>query len=677
MILSDPIFSIRETGTRARQAGLFDLLAAAYGGTLLELRGMAAHQRPAVATVFAIIGHVLKRYEPDINTTSPDDLADAWRRLIGPDALRLEAADAEVAFLQPPTDPPKSQQSIESADALLPAAEHEVKRTWETTPERALFAIMGSIMRPNTKDHRSATRTGLCCVLTSVDGSFGGEVVNLIQAYDQRFPPTAGTWSAKDHMVWLRPYQRADQPIPLGDLPKPFLDVGRAQRLRLQGDGRVQIWANPCNTPRVAGGPDPWLDDLHTPLLTGAKSATRYKLAKKQFGYAFQAHLLFGGIAAKEELLTRPRIMDLTSYKVARICGLGSDQGKTLGYREAIFRAGHSDGLFTLAEPARDDRPSRLSEALIMTLGEGESSLGSALASIRRAGDKRDATSKQIANQGKAIFRSRVTQPAIDLIFDLLSNGGEDPSAEQSRTNGLVASELRASFSIAVPATVEPLGAARAQMQLEAAIARKFPVATAEQTNGGRDSRMPAQSDDDNKRPPLARQVFAILTEFTRYLSPNDRARLRTMSLTSPPLAFWKLLAQVPEEQSESRRCVDVWKTVLRSLGRVNQSRMPLGRVLERTGFPENRVSRLLAGTGSSLPGHIDEVGRWLVSHQVEHADLSLLATLGLADALGDVQARDWARRRLAIDFVQFRPVSAAPADANGSDEETVDEEAA
>jgi hypothetical protein len=149
------------------------------------------------------------------------------------------------------------------------------------------------------------------------------------------------------------------------------------------------------------------------------------------------------------------------------------------------------------------------------------------------------------------------------------------------------------------------------------------------------------------------------------------------MSLTAPPLAFWKLLAQTPEEQSEDSRCVDVWKTVLRSLGRVKQSRLPLGRVLERTGFPENRVSRLLAGTGSSLPGLIDEVGRWLVSHQVEHADISLLATLGLADALGDVQARDWARRRLAVDFVQFRPGSAAPAETNGTDEETVDEEAA
>ena len=150
-----------------------------------------------------------------------------------------------------------------------------------------------------------------------------------------------------------------------------------------------------------------------------------------------------------------------------------------------------------------------------------------------------------------------------------------------------------------------------------------------------------AQSSDEDKRPTLARKTSAILTEFTRHLSPNDRAGLRTMSLASPPLSFWKLVARLPEEQAENRGCIDVCKPVLRALGRVNQSGLPLGRVLERTDFPENRVARLLAGTGSSLPGLIDEVGRWLVSHDVEHADLALLAALGLADALGDVGTRD------------------------------------
>jgi hypothetical protein len=63
-------------------------------------------------------------------------------------------------------------------------------------------------------------------------------------------------------------------------------------------------------------------------------------------------------------------------------------------------------------------------------------------------------------------------------------------------------------------------------------------------------------------------------------------------------------------------------------------------------------VDRLLTASGTSLPGLIDEALRWLVSHRVQAADLSLLATLGIADSLGDSDARDWARKQMAIDYV-------------------------
>jgi hypothetical protein len=42
------------------------------------------------------------------------------------------------------------------------------------------------------------------------------------------------------------------------------------------------------------------------------------------------------------------------------------------------------------------------------------------------------------------------------------------------------------------------------------------------------------------------------------------------------------------------------------------------------------------------------------MSHQVEAADLSVLAALGIADALGDADARDWARKQIALDYVRF-----------------------
>ena len=41
------------------------------------------------------------------------------------------------------------------------------------------------------------------------------------------------------------------------------------------------------------------------------------------------------------------------------------------------------------------------------------------------------------------------------------------------------------------------------------------------------------------------------------------------------------------------------------------------------------------------------------MSHRIEAADLSVLLTLGIADALADTPARDWARKRIALDFVR------------------------
>ena len=123
---------------------------------------MAAHQRASLVTVLAILMHVLSRYAK-VKRASASSWANAGDALIGHEALRITAPHDEVAFLQSPTSVPKSQQSIEAADLLLPNVEHEVKRTWAAgRAETTIFALIGSLSRPNVKDHRSSTRTGLC-----------------------------------------------------------------------------------------------------------------------------------------------------------------------------------------------------------------------------------------------------------------------------------------------------------------------------------------------------------------------------------------------------------------------------------------------------------------------------------------------------------------------------------
>ena len=88
-------------------------------------------------------------------------------------------------------------------------------------------------------------------------------------------------------------------------------------------------------------------------------------------------------------------------------------------------------------------------------------------------------------------------------------------------------------------------------------------------------------------------------------------------------------------------------------LGTVRQAGKPASAVLAQTGFPRDRMSRLLTATGAALTGAIDEAGRWLISHDVERANLADLLALGLADALSDVATEDWARRRIALEYTR------------------------
>jgi hypothetical protein len=120
---------------------------------------------------------------------------------------------------------------------------------------------MGSLSRPNVKDHRTSTRTGLCAVLPSVDGTIGSEICSLVSAYGHLKLPAQRLAKASDHFAWLKPYRpKVDAPISFADLPRPFLDVGRAQRIVQTASNGFEMWACPNNTIRVTGT-DPWLDD--------------------------------------------------------------------------------------------------------------------------------------------------------------------------------------------------------------------------------------------------------------------------------------------------------------------------------------------------------------------------------------------------------------------------------
>jgi hypothetical protein len=77
-----PVFTAT-TAEGVKSYGLFELLATASQSRLIDLSGMAAHQRAPVVTVLAIIMHVLARYA-DVDRNSESSWAQAWDKLIVP-----------------------------------------------------------------------------------------------------------------------------------------------------------------------------------------------------------------------------------------------------------------------------------------------------------------------------------------------------------------------------------------------------------------------------------------------------------------------------------------------------------------------------------------------------------------------------------------------------------------
>ncbi len=626
--VSDPVFTLR-LADGIRKGGLFDLLEAALAGELVDLPAMRAHQRASIVTVFAVIGHTLRRY-------GNASLAGEWNRQIGEHALQIEAPHGEPAFLQPPTRQPTKRQSMESLDCLLPGVQHEVKETYSGSVEEWLFALMGGQARPSVNYHRPSSRYGLTAALPSTDGTIGSEIRLLIQAYDRTMGKREG--SAADHMVWLHPLDRDSSSFIAEDLPRPILDAGRPVRLRFAAD-RTEAWLYPTNVSRLARSTQ-WMNDPHTPKLVTAKGVERFRLAAKRWDHAVQHQMLFGGKRGDSEV-QRPEILHTVDYRFVRICALGTDQGKTLGYRESLYAASRGRSTFRLTAPKDPaDRAADLSRRVLDAVSTGERQLSAALLRMLDIDSfdtlRHRPMEKATVGDAAARLKSLAGAASVQLVFDLLC-GESGPEQEQQRINRVVAPMVWTVFKEVQEAMRDPMLVAEAEDYLCGQMISRF----------GKEAMQASE-----QIPRLARSSRAALGEIVSHLTPDDRATLRTMSLSEPPMAFWICLGAAPPEQADAD-AAGVWKVILRCLGTVRQAGRPASAALARTGFPRDRMSRLLTATGNTLVGAIDEAARWIIAHDVENADLADLLALGLADALSDAAASGWARRRVALEYAR------------------------
>jgi putative ABC transport system substrate-binding protein len=100
-----PIFTATTAADGRKEYGLFGLMAAAARGELIDLPGMAAHQRAPVVTVLAVLMHVLARYTSH-NDRLPALAVDLVRRPLTaivtsttPSALAVKAATTALPII--------------------------------------------------------------------------------------------------------------------------------------------------------------------------------------------------------------------------------------------------------------------------------------------------------------------------------------------------------------------------------------------------------------------------------------------------------------------------------------------------------------------------------------------------------------------------------------------------
>lgn len=621
---SRPVFTLGTPDGR-ESASLFALFSNAAEGTLRDLPRLPAHLRAPVVTSVAGMMAALQMHAPSRLRTVAD-WERAWMEQVGGEALRLSAVDDQVAFFQPPVAGNASARPVEEFGPPNLGPRHAVKDSVGTAAEQWLYGLMSAHWRGHMGvGHYAGIRPGLAVVLPSQDGTIGSEIRTLMQAYEAHRPVAAGTAAhamrAADHFLWMQPWTADTRPRSVDRVPYPVVD-SRPLRLRASG-GRIEGWAYPVSGRRLHE--EALLEDPHVPLIAAGKGWKPYTAVKgRRADMRFYARALLGGKGRRV-----PPILGETQYGRVRVCAVGTDQGKTLGYWEQQFTLSPSGG-FSL--DLASDRHGELAELVIEVREEVSKILWavlSALFDIQGPGDPRHGL---IAAAAAELERTTV----VSVIEAAVSRLGADPAGDRPALLEVLLPALVDLVHRAMRGPYGPLRIAHAETRLQRATWR---------LTGGQAMKP--------QLPALARQTYAVLMDIDSHLREQDRIALRAMLPTAPDIAYYRILSRVPQAQSDDPAAESVWRLILRALGEIRCSGRGIGWALAETGYSEHRTSRLTTSTGGHLRAEIGAVIDWLIVQRVPHAALWQLAALGLGDALGEAETLRWARREIAMDYVR------------------------
>jgi len=681
-LFTDPAFRA-ETDTGTPILTWPGLLAALWRREVRDLPALQIHQRPAVILHAAIWLGAAAKHGAD--PSDPDKLHTLFADALGEQAGRLAAGPDEIAFYQPAiANPPKGSTwnptSIDRVDAYFGRVLHETKGVASTasiTAEHAVYALLGGQQRIFVKDNPASPLWGLP-LITPIDAQarLGFEVRALADAYAASRPEGWKTDPGfADHIAWARTWDLTASPLMPDALGWPYVDAARPTRIAVDDAGRIGFRQLATTARLVADGPADAMADH--PGCTREGGAA-FRLTKRGYSPRVAHSLLFEHPTSKSSAIQAPPILAQLPADTAglRIRAVAYDQGKTIGVADDTIP-------FTAAPPPQATsfaaalaRTYREETSVIRSVSQillerqsttRRSVLGPALATLFRPHasqqDQRPADDETVRARVDAVrerFDARVGPATLTTGLALIAREPQPSDADiRDAANDLCVAHARTVFFEAVRgesgvSEARALAAAEAAEQFSALLRKNL---DADPSEASMPDAHDAPSDLDNR---ARAAVDAAADELDVETAKQLRA---TPTTEAVPLAFWRLFAggPVPDAWLEDAETVDALHTLAVSMAHIphisraardEERSLPLGMMLARAGYPNDRADRFLQARGDTLRQLVVEIRNFLDT-QTTRLDWRDLAVLLVADAQDDTEALDRGRRAVARAYVR------------------------
>jgi hypothetical protein len=332
--------------------------------------------------------------------------------------------------------------------------------------------------------------------------------------------------------------------------------------------------------------------------------------------------------------VTRAAIIDLaqTGHQV-RIGAVAAGQGKTRGYWETTVAVERER--WVLFGSDGSDRLAALSKLALTQCSAAEKAMWSAVRLLFPDAARQDLVAKAYTYHAIDTLVDALGPASLQRVASLMAHA-PDEDAEAKAINAMCAHHVRKTWTAFARAWPDILAAANASLRLDGLMRHNF-----------------QEGLFVNEKTPLSQRVHAVIAEMDSHLTPDNRASIRSAA-AQLPLAGYVALAQAPFEWTTvDASALPALEQAVRALGRVRPRGPSVGRVLAETEYPSSRINTLLAATGDHLTSLVAEIVRWLVAHEVEEVVLTDVIACAIADAVGDVPARDAVRHRMALDYAR------------------------